>query len=338
MREKKLALIDENTSPLFRIMAVYSANAQNKAFTNNVCAFHIGGGIIISVAHTLRASDGLPVLVSDHFYQNELRNKLQAADRQAFDQIYPLVKGANHRIATGITKESVEPLTKKLNDARVDRRFEKLYAENCCKPYLVTTFRQNAFCNDPALNVHFPANLAFAEPHVKRFTFLIELELLDILVNEDVAIYKVINTHADVINKLPSIQIDCTLYDTGTENYYCLQAAPYDNLGRIINEARIEGILDNFSQEADTLGNVYLVEGIRYLIKGYFRFGSSGAPYLIYDKEQEVFKVNSIQSQASFIQLSIANKVEGNLQYVNGIATPLSIIEQKLNERLAAIT
>jgi hypothetical protein len=94
-------------------------------------------------------------------------------------------------------------------------------------------------------------------------------------------------------------------------------------------------LLDNFAQETDVLGNVYRFVGTRYLIKGFFRFGSSGAPYLIYDREQEVFKVNSVQSQASFIQLLINNNMDGNLQYVNGIATPLSIVETKLKERLA---
>lgn len=335
MKDKKLELINENTSPLFRIMSVYNSSALNKAFANNVCAFHIGKGIIVSVAHNLRAIDRLPLLLSDSFYTNELRNKISVNDRTLFDQTYTLVPGSNQRIATGINPTNGEILAKKLDEAKVDRRYTKLYTENCCKPFLVTTFRNNAFCNDASLNQHFPANHSFAEPTLNRHTFLIELELLDVLINEDLAIYKVVNTPMVIINKLPSLQIDFQLHDTGAQNYYCLQSAPYDNLGRIINEARIEGILDNFAQEVDILGNVYRFDGIRYLIKGYFRFGSSGAPYLIYDKENEVFKVNAVQSQASFIQLSINFKMDGNLQYVNGIATPLSVVEAKLNERLA---
>ena len=149
------------------------------------------------------------------------------------------------------------------------------------------------------------------------------------------AIYKIINTHQNVIDKLPTIEIDFELYDTGTANYYCLQTAPYDNLGRIINEARIEGLLDTFSKEQDVLGNPYIMDGLRYLIKGYFRFGSSGSPYLIYDEDSESFKVNAVQSQASFIQMAIENKMDGNRQYVNGVATPLGIIEDKIKERIA---
>jgi hypothetical protein len=335
MKDKKLQLIDENCSPLFRIMSIYNSSAPNKAFANNICAFHIGKGIIVSVAHNLRQQDRLPLVLTDHYYQTELSTKIGAADKPQFDQAYPLIAGTNQRIATGLNQLTGEQLAKKLDDAKVDRRYTKLYSEGCCKPFLVTTFRNNAFCNDASLNIHFPANHKFPEPSINRHTFLIELELLDNLENEDIAIYRIINTPSEIIDKLPSVEIDFELYDTGTQDYYCLQVAPYDNLGRIINEARIEGLLDNFAQETDVLGNVYRFVGTRYLIKGFFRFGSSGAPYLIYDREQEVFKVNSVQSQASFIQLLINNNMDGNLQYVNGIATPLSIVETKLKERLA---
>ena len=64
MKDKKLELINENNSPLFRIMSVYNSSAPNKAFANNICAFHIGKGIIVSVAHNLRALDRLPILLS----------------------------------------------------------------------------------------------------------------------------------------------------------------------------------------------------------------------------------------------------------------------------------
>lgn len=337
MKDKKLKLIDENSSPLFRIMSVYNSNKPNKSFTNNICAFHIGKGIIVSVAHNLRTLDRLPLLISDHYYQNELRNKIDLADQPLFDQIYQLIPGTTERMATGITPVNGEMIAQKLDVAKVDRRFDKLYCENCCKPFLVTTFRNNAFCNDSSLNIHFPANHSFPEAVLNRHTFLIELELLDILNNEDIAIYKVVNTPQEIIDRLPFLEIDFSIYDIGTQDYYCLQSAPYDNLGRIINEAKIEGILDNFSQQNDLLGNMYILDGIRYLIKGYFRFGSSGAPYLIYDKNEDKFKVNSVQSQASFIQLSINNQMEGNLQFVNGIATPLSIVEQKIKERMAEV-
>lgn len=334
MKDKKLQLIDENTSPLFRIMSIYNSSTPNKAFANNICAFHVGNGIILSVAHNLRKLDRLPHILSDHFYQSELLTKINAADRPQFDQAYPLIAGTDQRVATGLNQQTVEQLAERLDDAKVDRRYSKLYSESCCKPFLLTTFRNNAFCGDAALNRHFSANHNFPESSLNRHTFLIELELIDNLESEDIAIYKIVNTHNDIIRKLPLIEIDFELYDTGTQNYYCLQVAPYDNLGRIINEARIEGLLDNFALENDLLGNSYRFEGLRYLIKGFFRFGSSGAPYLIYDKEKEKFKVNGVQSQASFIQLLINKNMNGNLQYVNGIATPMSLVKDKINQRI----
>jgi hypothetical protein len=335
MINKKINLIDENNSPLQRIMSVYNSNEPNKKFSNNICAFHIGNGIIMSVAHNLRSMDLLPIMLSDNYYQNELKAKIAVADHPAFDQIYPIDPVSGKRILTGVNQAAANGFITKMNEAKVDRRYSKLYTDDCCKPFLVSSFKQNAFCDEAALNARFHANHSFNEQAINRHTFLIELELLDELINEDVAIYRIVNTDQAIIDKLPSLEVDFKLYDTGTKNYYCLQTAPYDNLGRIINEARIEGLLDNFSKENDVLGNSYIMDGTRYLIKGFFRFGSSGAPYVVYDEANEVFKVNAIQSQASFIQMAINNSMEGNRQYLNGIATPFSIIEEKVNERIA---
>ena len=335
MKNQKFELIDENSSPLFRIMSVYNVNGNNLAFTNNICAFHIGNGIVISVAHNLRTIDALPIMLSESFFQNELIAKINSYDIPLFEQHYPLFQDLNSRVFNANGNQPLaDLLINKLNEAKIDRRYSKLYSENCCKPHLVATFRNHAFCNDAAINTHFAPNNSFVEPNINRSSFLIELQLLDAFINEDIAVYKIVNTHRDIIDKLPSIAIDFELHDTGTQDFYCLQTAPYDNLGRIINEARIEGILDNFSQENDSLGNTYTMDGIRYLIKGYFRFGSSGSPYLIYDHKEKQFKANAVQSQASYIQLSIDGKREGNLQYVNGIASPLSLVEAKLKSRI----
>jgi len=335
MKEKKLELIGENTSPLFRIMSVYNLNGQNIGFANNICAFHVGNGIVLSVAHNLRSLDGLPILISDNFFQNEIVGKVSPENLTLFNQYYNSIPGTTMRLfAEGGNTTLIEQLKLILDNARVDRRYSRLYQTNCCKPHLVTTFRNNAFCGDATLNVHFDAKNSFQETPLNRHTFLIELELLDEFVNEDIAIYKIINTNDEIINKLPSIDIDYETYDTGTLNYFCLQTAPYDNLGRIVNEVRIEGLFDNFNQQSDNVGNSYIMDGLRYLIKGYFRFGSSGSPYIIYNDETERFRVNAVQSQASYIQLSIGGKMEGNLQFVNGVASPLSLIETKLKERI----
>lgn len=77
------------------------------------------------------------------------------------------------------------------------------------------------------------------------------------------------------------------------------------------------------------------MQGTRYLISGYFRFGSSGAPYVRFGHAGKGIFVNAIQSQACPLQLMIQNNMDGNLQYVNGIASPLANIKKEL---LDAIT
>ena len=105
----------------------------------------------------------------------------------------------------------------------------------------------------------------------------------------NVTAYRAITDNINNAEKT-SIEIDFELHDTSINNYFCLQTAPYDNLGRIINEAKIEGLLDNYSLNTNIIGNSYLMDGIRYLIKGFFRFGSSGAPYVIFDQQKKYSK------------------------------------------------
>lgn len=136
MKDKKLNLIDENNSPLFRIMSVYNLSGNNIAFANNICAFHIGNGLVISVAHHLRAFDGLPILLTETFYQNELSPKIDPNDLPLFNQHYTSIPGTAKRVFNGGGNQPlVEQLIKKLDEAKVDRRFSKLHTENCCKPF-----------------------------------------------------------------------------------------------------------------------------------------------------------------------------------------------------------
>ena len=62
--------------------------------------------------------------------------------------------------------------------------------------------------------------------------------------------------------------------------------------------------------------------------------GLEGDFQKFYDKENKQFKVNAIQSEACPIQLSINNNRDGNFQYVNALASPLNIIEEKLKRYL----
>ena len=55
MLNKQIELTNEQTSPLFRIMWLYNADEPTRRqFENNICAFHIGNGLILSVAHNLK--------------------------------------------------------------------------------------------------------------------------------------------------------------------------------------------------------------------------------------------------------------------------------------------
>ena len=105
-------------------------------------------------------------------------------------------------------------------------------------------------------------------------------------------------------------------------------------MGRLLNKATIEGYLDHHATFADRIGGNYTFEGIRYLIKGYFRFGSSGAPYVYYNAETEKYHVNAIQSEACPIQLSINNNRDGNFQYINALASPLILIKESLQKNI----
>lgn len=335
MKNQKLQLIHENTSPLHRIMTVYDADQSVKKFNSNICAFHIGNGLILSVSHNLRAIEKMPTTLSENYFQTQLLAKITPEDKPIFEQIFPKNAHTNRRNLATIDQTTLDNLIAKLDTAKVDRRFSTLYKHQCCQPFLITSFREKAFCGDANLDQHLDPNHYFFEQISNRHTYIIQLELLDELINEDVAIYKIVNTNPKITKKLPQIDIDFELYDTSTPNFFCLQTAPYDNLGRLINQASIEGILDNFCKDHDIIGNQYTMDGLRYLIKGFFRFGSSGSPYLSLDPKTKKFKANAIQSQASFIQMPTHNNTIGNRQYLNGIATPFSIIQETLQKHIS---
>lgn len=331
MIEKKLELLNDLTSPLFRIMAVYNDNQSNKGFNNNICAFHIGGGLILSVAHNLRMSDNLPMIITEEIFER-IRSNLKGKDFTSFNQVYILNRTDNKRYIQPKDKGTLERMAKFFQKINFDRRFITLYQTNCCKPFLIVQFRNESFYDNPDLMQHIDNYHRFQEPSINRYTFIIELELIESFFSEDITIYKITNTNQAIIDALPKIEPDFALYDINTNDYYCLQVAPFNNLGRLIQDVRIEGLLDNFVIQPDLYGGNYIMDGSRYLIKGYFRFGSSGAPYLKYDETNDVFKVNSIQSQACPIQLSINNSMIGNYQYINAVATPLNIVQNRLEE------
>lgn len=277
MKKQKLKLVNEQSSPLFRITSVLNHNnSSDRKFSNNICAFHIGKGYILSVAHNLKIK-----------YKNPSTNE--------------------------------------------EKNFIDLYQQGEWKPFLVIQFRDNKFYKDDSVTSKINNNHIFYEDALARHTFLIELELLEAFYNEDFSLYKIVNTDKDIINKIPFVKPSYKILTAKNYNLFCLQPAPFNELGRMLNDAKIEGLLDSWGKNGDDI-----LDGTRYLIKGYFRFGSSGAPYLVYNKITKQFRVNGIQSQASPIQLSINGNQNGNFQYINAIGSPLFNIKDKLKKYLTS--
>jgi len=331
MINNKLELINEQTSPLFRIMWVYNAkDPVRKNFGNNICAFHIGNGFILSVAHNLRSEAGIVNSIDESIFQSDIFSKLNPAQGQFINQHYVLDTNTQKRYANISDQNVSKSIVEIFRQIKFDNRWVTLTERNICRPYLIVQFRDSLFYNDVSITKNFDNTTYFPEPSLNRHTFLIELELQKAFYSNDIALYKIVNTQQDLINKLPKVEVDFSVLDNNVSELYCLQSSSSSFLGRLLNNATIEGYSDNWSSFNDKHGGNYIIEGLRYLIRGYFRFGSSGAPYVYYDVAERKVKVNAVQSEASPIQLSINNNREGNYQYVNAIASPLKNIESDL--------
>lgn len=336
MNDKILDLIGEQTSPLFRIMSVSNENEPNRrAFDNNISAFHIGNGFFLSVAHNIRSEAKLFRSMQEATFQNEVIAKCNPDEVLIMNRCYILDPRSNKRYLNVGNQGDVPPLIEALRRINYDTRWISLYSEDICKLYLIVNFKNNLFYNDVAVTQLFSSHHMFQEVNINTYTFLIELELVTAFYSEDIALYRIVNTDQQIIDKIPTANISFDLSDL-SQSLYCLQGSPSGtNLGRMINESRIEGIIDHHAVEIDRIGGNIIREGTRYLLKGYFRFGSSGAPYFVYNEEGDTFFVNAVQSEASPIQLSIANNRDGNFQYINAIASPLLIIKDELERHIS---
>ena len=331
MLSKQLELTHEQTSPLFRIMWVQNNNEPHRRhFENNICAFHIGNGYILSVAHNLKAEATHFKSIDNTIYLTDIFPFLNAEQAQLFESCYPLDITTGKRYWSSNNPNEFQSVIDTLKQINFDTRWVTMMNRSICKPHLVVQFKDNLFYNNAELTAQFDTNNHFAEPAINRHTFLIEVALVEAFYSEDIALYKIVNTPQNIIDTMPSIMIDYNILEDNQENYYCLQSSPTTEIGKLLNKAQIEGFTEHFAIFKERIGGNYTMEGLRYLIKGYFRFGSSGAPYVVYDAITNTFKVNAIQSEACPIQLSINNQREGNFQYVNAIASPLQIIQKQL--------
>ncbi len=335
---KKRSLIDEQTSPLQRIMWIYNIeDAQKRTFENNICTFHIGNGYFLSVAHNLRIQSGFFRSIDTEIYRTEILPKLDGSQNRLMEQYYFTDEYTQKKHLANADPAITHTISNILKQKRFDTRWVTLAEKNICTPYLVFQFRNNAFYNDADATRLFSPEHQLYDHDARKHTFLVRVELVEAFYGEDIALYRIVDTPKEIIDKIPSLPVNYNFIEEDGIKLHCLQSSPSGPTGRLLNEARIEGMLDHFGIFQDDIGGNYLFEGYRYLLKGYFRFGSSGAPYVFYDNATGNYVVNAIQSEASGIQLSIKNDREGNFQYINAIASPLSIIKDRLEKHLGHI-
>src|SRR4051812_45287684 len=98
MKTKKLSMIKEISSPLFRIVGIYNETENNKRESdNNISAFHIGNGYILSVAHSLCLEAGYFKSISETLFQDEVIPHLSPAEVRLFEKWYTFDPKLNKR-------------------------------------------------------------------------------------------------------------------------------------------------------------------------------------------------------------------------------------------------
>ena len=124
MDNKILALINEQTSPLQRIMWVYNMeDANRRHFENNICAFHIGNGYFLSVAHNLRMQTGFYRSIPKEIYLKELLPKLDGAQKSFLEQCYFEDHYSQKLHLNTLDPHQLEHISKILKQKRFDTRW-----------------------------------------------------------------------------------------------------------------------------------------------------------------------------------------------------------------------
>lgn len=141
----KLDLINEQTSPLFRIMSVFNSDeVSRRSFESNICAFHIGKGYILSVAHNLRAECLVPKSFHDSIYQTDILPLLDQSQIQLLNQFYPLDTQTGKRYLS-IANNNLQIIASVFKQIGFDTRWESLARKGICTLYLVVQFADDRF-------------------------------------------------------------------------------------------------------------------------------------------------------------------------------------------------
>ncbi len=333
---KQLELTHEQTSPLFRIMFTQNIeDAQRRHFENNICAFHIGQGYFLTVAHNLKTEAKIFKSIDSGLFERELLPFLNEPQKQLFNRCYYWNPEQQRYVWNNNDPNDFNAMIATLQQINFDTRWVTFLEKKICQTHLIIQFKDPLFYQNAEWTSQFNSATHFAEPAINRHTFLVEVALVEAFYGDDIALYKIVNTPQEIIEAIPAVKVNFDILPDNQDHFYGLQSSPTSEVGKLLNKAQIEGFTEHFSIFPERIGGNYVLEGLRYLIKGYFRFGSSGAPYLVYNSEQNQFEANAIQSEACPIQLSISNKRDGNFQYVNAIATPLQNIREKLEAYLS---
>lgn len=330
---KLIKLVEDNTSPLFRIKSVFNYDHKpTMKMLNNILCGHIGNGYFISVAHNLKSNYEIPLGVPNSMFESEFLACFNEAEKTMIRSKFNYDNTSDKFILKGIQdKNELNLLKTKINSCSFDTTFANSYNRGLVKPYLIVQFKSKLFYGDQTITNLIDPNNYFNEQNIKKHSYIIELELVSPIYEQDIAIYRAVNTDPQVIAALPHLDLDFNKYD-GTENlqFFCLQSSPTSELGRLLNKASIDGVTEHWSIQ-NNVNPPTVMEGLRYVMKGYFRFGSSGAPYIVHNPDDNSLKINAVQSEACPQQLLINGKQKGNSQYTNGIATPIGNIETDIN-------
>jgi len=335
-------LISETTTPLFRIMA----RSSNGGFSNNISCVHIGSGYILTVYHHL-----LDITTIDRINTSDFKKIIQNANLQEkalIEKYYIPAQGglfylltfpqvANPTEAQNLQNEIMQ-LPPVFNKLGFDPSIKSYYDKGYLSPTLVIQLKEKGFYGSLGLHAKFESDGKYLNEvdNLNRHTYLIDLDLVQGFPEYDLAIYKMQNIGEDAIDKIPFIEACASLLNFGKSSpLYILQGSPNDfGLGHMLNNAEIEGIVDHFGIYQTPLGtHAGKSDGARYLSRNYFKFGSSGSPYISYVESEDKFYVSAIQSEACPIQMSINGDRSNNAQYTHALASPLFNIREAL-ERL----
>ena len=176
MKEQLLSLIEEQTSPLFRIMSVFNqTEPARRNFENNIIAFHIGNGFILSVAHNLKLEAKLIKSINEVSFQADIIANCTPDEVVLLNRCYLHDQTTNKRYVNITDQNDLQPVIDVYKRLNYDTRWVTQHERDICSPVLIVQFRENEFYNDATLNQHFNANNMFHEPSNESYTYLLSV-------------------------------------------------------------------------------------------------------------------------------------------------------------------